>query len=229
MKKICNYAIFNFEESDKNLIDDLASYLDSHVKEIYDFFEVESTNQKIMVNIIPTKNEFDRIFKLKYKTSPDYIVPKNSRGFALPDETIFYLSINDYKNTTHAFKAEDYDKAVEDYKKTLVHEFTHCVNFLFNKKHNCSLTAPYLVEGIAVYLSHQKDNEIYEFDYTLPQLLGKEKCPYSGYYLVTKFFIENYNKKFVLNMFESSREANEFLTNELYNKAVLYYNQNENH
>lgn len=79
MKKFCNYAIFNFEESDKNLIDDLASYLDSHVKEIYDFFEVESTNQKIMVNIIPTKNEFDRIFKLKYKTSPDYIVPKNSR------------------------------------------------------------------------------------------------------------------------------------------------------
>lgn len=217
MEKVSKYANFEFNDSDSDLIDDLSDYLDNNVKEIFNFFEI-TPNNKVKISIISTKQEYDKIFEERYKfTSP------SSRGF-YSNGRIYFLSFHDYKNTPHSYIDSEKLEAFEDFKKTLVHEFVHYINELFYKKHNCSYTAKYLVEGIAIYLSHQKDNKNVEFNFTLDMLLDKN-CPYSAYYLITKYLIENYDKSFVLELFQSSRQANEFLKQELFKKAKDYYSK----
>ena len=215
MEKISKYANFEFNESDSDLIDILSDYLDNNVKEIFDFFKI-IPNKKVKIILISTKKEYDKIFKEKHKfTSP------SSRGFC-KNGTIYYLSFYDYKNTSHSYIDSEKQEALEDFKRTLIHEYVHYINELFNKKHNCSYTAKYLVEGIAIYLSHQKDNKNIEFNFTLDMLFDKN-YPYSAYYLITKYLIENYDKSFVLELFQSSRQANEFLKQELFGKTKDYY------
>ena len=217
MEKVSKYAVFEFSKSDSDFIDDLSDYLDNNVKEIFNFFEI-TPNNKVKISIISTKQEYDKIFEEKYKfTSP------SSRGF-YTNGKIYFLSFHDYKNTSHSYIDSEKLEAFEDFKKTLLHEFVHYINELFYKKHNCSYTAKYLVEGIAIYLSHQKDEKNIEFNFTLDMLLDKN-CPYSAYYLITKYLIENYDKSLILELFQSSRQANEFLKRELFEKAKNYYSR----
>lgn len=57
---------------------------------------------------------FDEIFYKEWGFEAD----SYARGFYKNDK-IIYLSIEDYKNTSHCFKKEDYLKAYEGFKKTL--------------------------------------------------------------------------------------------------------------
>ena len=41
MKKECEFAIFNFEEQDGKLIDDLCEFIDKNAQKVYDFFEIK--------------------------------------------------------------------------------------------------------------------------------------------------------------------------------------------
>ena len=214
MQKINKYAIINYDKTDENLVDILSQYLIENAKEIYDFFDVDV--EKANISIIPTKEEFDRLIKEK-KSDSNYVVPKYCRGCRFDDGEILILSIYDYKNTTHAFKEENYEQALDEYKKVFVHEYIHYVNYLFENKHNCSRTARYLVDGIASYLSHQYDNLDADFDYSIEDILGNN-C-YFGWYLVTKYLIENYTHDYILELFQSSRQARELLINELYDEV----------
>jgi len=227
MQKISKTSIFNFEESDKDLIDELANYLDGHVQEIYDFFEVDKPKEKVEIDIIPTKAEFDRIFKIRNHWDENLQVPNYYRG-CVAEGRILYLSINDYKNTIHAFEEKDFEIALDGYKKTLVHEYVHWVHGLFEEKHKCCRTEKYLVEGIAVYLSRQRDGQKIPFNLTCDQLLDRQGAFYNGYYLVTKYFVENYDKNYVLEVFQSNRQARELLNNELFDKAKKFYTEKEN-
>lgn len=219
MQYVSEYSIINYQESDAELVSDLAEYLDNNAAPIYDFFGV-TDKQKAIINIIPTKQEFDKIFREKRGLPDDYELGKWVRGTGCPNGDIDYLSINDYDNTTHRFDPKDYDKALIGYKKTLVHEYVHFVNQLFNKQNNCSYTALYLVEGIAVYLSRQTEEWArVAFDASLEQLVNHESCGYGNYYLLTKELLTHYDRDFVLNLFTSSREANEFLVSTLYEET----------
>ncbi len=220
MQKISKFAKFQFDKFDKTLIDDLADYLDSQVSGICDFFEIQIPKEKVEIEIVSTKAEYDKKFKLLNGWKEDEKVPKSYRGCFVKGK-ILYLSIYDYKNTTHAFEEQNFEKAIDDYKKTLVHEYVHFVNDLFNKEHGCFWTERFLVEGIATYLSHQKDENIIQFDFTLDKF--NKEDDYGAYYLITKFFVENYDKKYVLQVFQSSRMAQELLTNELFDKAKSFY------
>ena len=95
----------------------------------------------------------------------------------------------------------------------------------FNIQNNCGPTAIYLREGIAIYLSKQKENIALDFNYSLEQILETDvnKRSYEAYYLVTKYLVENYDKDFVIELFKSNRQANEFLKNQLYNKTKEHY------
>lgn len=217
-----NKASFYYEENDNCLVNELSNYLSYFIDQIYDFFNIQ-TKEKIKINIISKKEIFDNKLKEEFNMP---VVSKSSRGFfSYKDNAIYYLSINDYDKTTH-------DKNdIENYKKTLVHECVHYINNLFNKENNCGATAIYLREGIAVYLSHQNDNKSLIFDYTLNDFLNNSKVTkncYAGYYLIVKYLIENYDKSFVLDLFTSSRKANLFLKDELYEKANTFYNKKQN-
>lgn len=226
VQKVSKYAIFNYQENDNCLIDELISYLDSQAERIIRFFDVKLPKDKLAINIIPTKKEYDEMLKKQNNSSEDFVVPKWAIGQYLGNKNcINYLSINDYKNTSHAFREDSYLLAVQYYKKTLVHEFIHYVNKLFNVQNNNCGTSKYLREGIAVYLSGQREKQEIFFDFTLEQLLETDvsKSCYNGYYLVTKFLIENYDKDFVLDLFKSSNKSKKFLEQELYEKAKQYY------
>lgn len=54
-----------------------------------------------------------------------------------------------------------------------------------------------------------------------------KKACYDGWYLVTKFLVENYDKYFVFELFKSNRQAREFLQSELYEKVKKYYSEEE--
>lgn len=126
MEKVSKYAVFEFSKSDSDFIDDLSDYLDNNVKEIFNFFEI-TPNNKVKIGIISTKQEYDKIFEEKYKfTSP------SSRGF-YANGRIYFLSFHDYKNTPHSYIDSEKLEALEDFKKTLVHEYVHYINELFIK------------------------------------------------------------------------------------------------
>ncbi len=230
IQKVSKYAIFNYKEDDNCLIEDLIIHLDSQAERIIQFFNVILPKEKLLINIIPTKKEFDEIHMSHSNTNVDFVVPKWAiGGYSEKKNCINYLSINDYKNTTHSFKEKDYFDAVEYYKKTLVHEYVHYINKLYNIQNNNGNTAKFLREGIAVYLSGQREKQDIIFDFTLEELLETDvtKSCYNGYYLITKFLIEYYDKDFVLDLFTSSNQSKKFLKQELYDKAKQFYQEGE--
>lgn len=224
MVKESKFAIFKYEEIDSDLINDLVEYLEKEAKEIFAFFEINEEDDRPIINIVSTKKEFDKYFKEEF----GYEAPRYSRGFFKRDGSINYLSIKDYVNTTHAFKEEDYDNALVGFKKTFVHEYVHYVNSLFNQASNCGPTAIYLREGIAIYLSRQKENESIKFDFSLDDILSNnaKKKIYNAYYLLVKYLVENHDKGFVLELFKSNRAAKEFLIKELFDDVIREVGEN---
>ena len=216
-------AVFIYQKQDEGIIFQLAQHLDKNVSKVWDFFEIEPPEEKVVITILPTKEEFDNYVKLEGKWKEDELVPNFFRGYAVNGK-IFLLSIYGFKNTVHAFEAKNFEKVFEYYKKTLVHEYVHCVNEIFNRKNNCSYTEKFLIEGIAVFLSGQRDGDRIPFDFTYDEILDKTNYNYGAYYLLTKYFVENYDKAIVLDIFQSSRQAREFLKEELFHKAKKYYN-----
>ena len=195
MKYIGKYATYYYEKSDEDLIKGLDEYINKDAENIYNFFDSTLNRENVDINIIPTKEEYDNIVKLRRNVDS---IPKWEIGNA-GDGIITYVSLKDYKNTDHKFKPEDYDKALIDYKKTMVHEYVHFVSILYKKKNNIKDSTRYLEEGIAQYLSHQKENKKLEFKYSLEDIYESKSC-YDGFYLMTKYILDNYGKEYFLKL-----------------------------
>ncbi len=223
MIKDFKFATFEFEEKDKHFIGKVGKYIDANANAIFDFFELIPTEKKVKINIIPTKKEFDKKFIKDHAFADEkFKVPIWAKGYFSNNE-IVYLSLNDLKSTSYNDKL--YSSEMEYYKKTLLHEFVHYVNSLYRKKMNCGPTIKYLSEGIATLLSKQKENLVCDFDFSIDQILSVDmtKSCYDGWYLITKYLVENYDKKFVLQLFESNRQAKEFLQTELFDNTKKFY------
>ena len=216
MQKECKYAIFNFEECDQNLIDEILQFLDNHAQRILDFFEV-LPNKKVEINIIPTKIEMDNYIRATRGLKKDEKVPAWLIG-TYKNGTITYLSLNDFKNTSHSFSNQE--DALQYYKKTILHEFVHFVNDEFNIINNISYTEKFLSEGVASYLSNQREGKKLLFDYSLDEILSTKRFSacYDGWHLLMQYLIENYDKNFVLELFKNNNQAIEFLKKELFDK-----------
>lgn len=229
MTRESKYAIFKYKKIDEDLIDDLASYLDEHGHIPFDFFEVEVPKDKVVIEIVPTKKEYDEKYKKDRQLPDDFPLGTWNVGSSFfKMRKILFLSPRDYKNTTHYMKDVPYPELINHWHKTVVHEFTHYVQGLFNIKHNCASTMKFLGEGIATYLSGQREGQKIKFDFTFDNLWGNEKFSYVASYLVTKYLVEHYDKDYVLEVFQSNRQARELLQNELYDKAKQFYNGQSN-
>lgn len=215
------YVLINYKTEDAKDIDKLGEYVDSCALDIINFFELDKLTSKAQITIIPTKSEFDELFKQIH----GFEAGSSSRGFVNQNNgEIIYLSINDYKNTSHKFDELHFEEAFELYQKTLVHEFVHFVNQNFIKANACDRPAKYLSEGIAIYLSKQKENKQIKFNFSFEDIayIERKSC-YDGWYLATKYLVENYDKDFVIALFKNHNKAMSFLENELYNKAAEFY------
>ena len=101
MKFECKTAIFNFEKVDNDLIETLADYLDKHAYEVHEFFELVPKD-KVTINIIPTKEEYDDVYRKSRGLPEDFFLEKWMIGNCR-NGVITYLSLHDFKSTTHAY------------------------------------------------------------------------------------------------------------------------------
>lgn len=202
MERITDYYKFTYSKSDEDLIIELEDYLNQKREDIFNFFDNSLQKEQVEINIIPTKKEYDEISK---KIRGIDSIPNWSIGIS-HDNKIEYVSLHDYKNTAHAFEEDRYLEKLDYYKKTIVHEYVHFVGYLYLKKNNASDPLKYLNEGIATYLSGQKDNIIITFNYTLEDML-ESKNNYDAWYLLTKYIIEKYGKEYFLELFRNRELA----------------------
>ena len=221
MRKDNSFAIFYYNKQDEDLIDVLSSYIEEKAHVAFDFFQVEMPKSKVKIKIVSSKKEYDKYYIKMYKLSPETKLYGWMIGnFNFEKNQITYLSLHDFKNTTHRLKDVPFNDALDYYKKTILHEFVHYVNGLFRKEHDCGYAEKFLTEGIATYLSGQNDAaSLPKFDFTLEEVLDRNKNNYGAYFLLTKYFVEHY----VLNIFQSGRQSRELLQNELFTKAKNYY------
>lgn len=195
MEFISKYAKYYYEKQDEDLIKGLDEYINKDAEDIYNFFDPTLERQKAEIHIIPTKEEYDNIVKKRRNVD---IVPKWDIGNT-GEGIITFVSLNDYSNTEHACILKDYNKAIDYYNKTIVHEYVHFVTILYKKKNNINRSTRYLEEGIACYLSHQKDNMQLKFKYSLEDILESKDC-YNGFYLMVKYILDNYNKEYFFKL-----------------------------
>ena len=201
-----NKFILNYTEKDKYYIEDFMNYLNDNSKRIMDFFNLEKLSTKITINLIEKKEELDKIFTSIYnKPAYDFLI-----GFA-KDNQIYYISFNELNNVP-----KHQNDPYEYYKISIVHEFVHSCNYEFS-----SLWIRCLCEGLAVYLSEQRDKNDNAFNITKDELFNG-RVNYRQSFLFVKYIIENYDHEFVLNLYKSGKFAKENL-DRLYDETVEYY------
>lgn len=202
MEKITDYYKFTYSKEDEDLIVVLEDYLNQKREDIFNFFDSSLQREQVEINIIPTKKEYDELSK---KIRGIDSIPNWSIGLS-HDNKIEYVSLHDYKNTAHAFSEDKYLEKLDYFKKIIVHEYVHFVGGLYCKKNSLEWPVKFLNEGIATYLSGQKENMNIPFNYTLDDILVSKTC-YDAWYLLTKYIIEEYGKEYFLELFGNNELA----------------------
>lgn len=217
MEKVTKYVRFSYDLKDQDLIDTLDECINNHAEEIFDFFDTTLPRTLVSIKIISTKSEYDEVVKKRRNTET---IPSWEIGNC-HDGIIEYVSFHDYNNTTHAFPLEKYNENLEYYKKTIIHEYVHFVVSLYINKNNADKPMRYLNEGVAQYLSHQRDNENLIFTNTYDEIINSNNC-YLGWFLLAKFIIEEKGKDYFL-MLLKNRELALSEASKLYNEAKEFY------
>ena len=89
------------------------------------------------------------------------------------------------------------------------------------KKYNLDYPVKFLSEGIATYLSGQKENMNISFNFSLKDIL-KSDSSYNAWYLLVKYIIEYYDKEYFLELFRNRGKAIEEAPR-LFKEAKEYY------
>ena len=200
-----DHAIFKYTNEDSNLVKELNDYIDENIDEVYDFFELKNRNNKAIIEIFPTKEKID-IAVSKAKEVDASSIPNWLIGFSCSDK-IYFLSLRDYKSTPYKDKTD-----LLEYKKTILHEYIHYIVGLYLLENKCSYPIRALNEGIAQYLSHQRDKNIITLKHDLSEVL-EGNTAYSEWYLITKYIIDNYSKEYFLELLRNRNEAIDFINN----------------
>lgn len=218
MEKETKYAKFIYTKQDSELVDILEEYLNEKAENIFNFFDSTLERRPLEIRIISTKKEYDEINKKRRGVDS---IPAWSIG-NYHDDIIEYVSFNDYQNTAHSYPIEKYDEYLGYYKKTIIHEFTHYVLKLYLDKYNLNDNPyRYLNEGIAQYLSGQRDNQDIKFNCSLDIILDNSGNNYPAWYLMTKYIVDNYGREYFLKLLDNKLAKEE--TPRLFEEAKNYY------
>ena len=220
MIKNTRNVIFDYKESDGNLVNELEKYIDENIDDVYDFFNLNE-RVKTTIHIIETKKEFDDFYRKTIKGDENYLVPDWLVGVCHNGYEIYYLSLNDYDNTRHKFDEKDYEYNLLLYKKTIIHELVHFINALYSETNKVDYTESFLAEGIAQYLSGQHDGEELKFNYSYEDIINNNSC-YPGRFLVTKYIIDEYGKDTYLYFLNNQDEAKKFVANNIDNMREYF-------
>ena len=204
MVKEGKYIIYEYDIEDKELVDIVDSYIDENAERIIDFFELKDFHDKAKLKIWKTKQDFDKRVKERRNNGQD--VPKWTVGVSDFVGNIDVVSLNDYQNTSHSKILENKEYALDYFKKNILHEYVHYINNIYSKNINNPYPLKCLTEGIAQYLSNQKENIKDEFNYSLEDILNSNNC-YDGWFLLIKYIINNYSYSYLLSLFSNNNYA----------------------
>ena len=191
MVKELKYIIIEYTDKDLEYIDDICKEIDSKSQIIIDFFEIGNFDNKVQVKLFSDINEFRRFHQEVYGFEP-----KNWLcGFRL-DYNVYTLSLSEYRK---CYSHED--TTILDLIKLILHEFTHVIHFMKNKKCNYI----WLGEGLATYLSGQY-SDASSINCTYDELLNG--CSYTNYKVMFEYVLNNYGKEYVLKLIDDEEFLN---------------------
>lgn len=207
MIKELKYINLEYNECDKNYIDELIDYINLSSEEITNFFSIDSFNPKVEIKLYDDIDKFNEwYYYFNKKEAPLWFC-----GFSFKMNGVYHinvLSLEKYKKTQGHEKHN-----LNDLKCLIMHEFVHSCVLKIN---NSSLPA-WLNEGIAIKLSHQYDNKEYKFNASLNEMING--CSnYINYYTMFSYVIDKYGKDYILNLILNNKAFDE--TEKLYNDLL---------
>ena len=207
MIKELKYINLEYNECDKNYIDELIDYINLSSEEITNFFSIDSFNPKVDIKLYDDIDKFNEwYYYFNKKEAPLWFC-----GFSFKMNGVYHinvLSLEKYKKTQGHEKHN-----LNDLKCLIMHEFVHSCVLKIN---NSSLPA-WLNEGIAIKLSHQYDNKEYKFNASLNEMING--CNnYINYYTMFSYVIGKYGKDYILDLILNNKAFDE--TEKLYNDLL---------
>ena len=207
MIKELKYINLEYNECDKNYIDELIDYINLSSEEITNFFSIDSFNPKVEIKLYDDIDKFNEwYYYFNKKEAPLWFC-----GFSFKMNGVYHinvLSLEKYKKTQGHEKNN-----LNDLKCLIMHEFVHSCVLKIN---NSSLPA-WLNEGIAIKLSHQYDNKEYKFNASLNEMING--CNnYINYYTMFSYALDKYGKDYILDLILNNKAFDE--TEKLYNDLL---------
>lgn len=207
MIKELKYINLEYNECDKNYIDELIDYINLNSEEITNFFSIDSFNPKVEIKLYDNIDKFNEwYYYFNKKEAPLWFC-----GFSFKMDGVYHinvLSLEKYKKTQGHKKHN-----LNDLKYLIMHEFVHSCVLKIN---NSSLPA-WLNEGIAIKLSHQYDNKEYKFNASLNEIING--CNnYINYYTMFSYALDKYGKDYILDLILNNKAFDE--TEKLYNDLL---------
>lgn len=207
MIKELKYINLEYNECDKNYIDELIDYINLSSEEITNFFSIDSFNPKVEIKLYDDIDKFNEwYYYFNKKEAPLWFC-----GFSFKMNGVYHinvLSLEKYKKTQGHEKHN-----LNDLKCLIMHEFVHSCVLKIN---NSSLPA-WLNEGITIKLSHQYDNKEYKFNASLNEMING--CNnYINYYTMFSYALDKYGKDYILDLILNNKAFDE--TEKLYNDLL---------
>lgn len=207
MIKELKYINLEYNECDKNYIDELIDYINLSSEEITNFFSIDSFNPKVDIKLYDDIDKFNEwYYYFNKKEAPLWFC-----GFSFKMNGVYHinvLSLEKYKKTQGHEKHN-----LNDLKCLIMHEFVHSCVLKIN---NSSLPA-WLNEGITIKLSHQYDNKEYKFNASLNEMING--CNnYINYYTMFSYALDKYGKDYILDLILNNKAFDE--TEKLYNDLL---------
>ncbi len=186
MIKDSNYERVIYDEVDGSLVDHIISYIDDNADMVFSFFGYKP-DKKVDIYIVKDKDNYDTILKGLRNSNED--IPKWNIGTTTYDGRIYYLSLNDYANTSHQ------NETLDGYKKTILHEFVHFVTYEYCNNKKISYPHQILLEGIAQYLSNQNSEKEIKYN-------PEKDFSYDNALYVVRYIMDNKGKDYFLYLLE---------------------------
>ena len=207
MIKELKYINLEYNECDKNYIDELIDYINLSSEEITNFFSIDSFNPKVDIKLYDDIDKFNEwYYYFNKKEAPLWFC-----GFSFKMNGVYHinvLSLEKYKKTQGHEKHN-----LNNLKCLIMHEFVHSCVLKIN---NSSLPA-WLNEGITIKLSHQYDNKEYKFNASLNEMING--CNnYINYYTMFSYALDKYGKDYILDLILNNKAFDE--TEKLYNDLL---------
>ena len=192
---------------------DQLNFIKNQILSIMNFFDIKEINKPTYIKIFNDRNQFKKeIFSIsKLDELPDWSVGMAINERKYDKNYILELSLEEQKKIKY-----HKDKTMDDFIKTIVHEFVHICHTEYTNYNYPEDT--WISEGIATYLSNQYSDANYTKEFE--EIFSENVVPYENYRKVFNYIFENYSKEDILKLLNNDNYIKEKIINSLLNRKV---------